>query len=260
MIGQQIIQIHEVDSTNNYAAKLLSEGKLAHGTVILAEHQTAGRGQRGRNWQSVGAKQFTGTYFLKTDFLSVDNLCFLNMGIALAVRGMVQSFTRRKVSIKWPNDIFIENQKIAGILIETNWKNGRVEGAIAGIGVNISPVQSVGYATSLEELSGKSPEVLSVLDELSKQMNEFYQYLQQSDFNYLKNAYESFLWKKDEEIVLEERQDPVPFTGIIRGVDQIGNLLLERDGVITVYHNQELNFEANYAKGTSTSLSDLSQE
>lgn len=248
MIGQQIIQLHEVDSTNNYAAKLLSEGKLTHGTVILAEHQTAGRGQRGRNWQSVGAKQFTGTYFLKTDFLSVDHLCYLNMAIALAVRDMVQSFTRKNVSIKWPNDIFIGSQKIAGILIETNWKNGRVEGAIVGVGVNISPVQSVGYATSLEELSGKSPEVFSVLDALSKCMNEYYQYIQQADFDQLKTTYESFLWKKDEEIVLEERQNQIPFKGIIRGVDQIGNLLVEKEGVVMVYHNQELNFEANYGK------------
>jgi BirA family biotin operon repressor/biotin-[acetyl-CoA-carboxylase] ligase len=248
MIGQQIIQIHEVDSTNNYAAKLLSEGKLAHGTVILAEHQTAGRGQRGRSWQSVGSKQFTGTYFLKTDFLSVDHLCYLNMGVALAVRGLVQSFTRRKVSIKWPNDIFIDNYKIAGILIETNWKNGRVEGAIVGVGVNISPVKSVGYATSLEEISGKTPERLSVLDVLSGQMTEYYQHLQLGDFDYLKSTYESFLWKKDEEIILEERQNPVPFTGIIRGVDQIGNLLVEKEGVVMIYHNQELNFEANYSK------------
>lgn len=248
MIGQQIIQLHEVDSTNNYAAKLLSEGKLTHGTVILAEHQTAGRGQRGRNWQSVGAKQFTGTYFLKTDFLSVDHLCYLNMAIALAVREMVQSFTRKQVSIKWPNDIFVGSHKIAGILIETNWKNGRVEGAIVGIGVNISPVQSVGYATSLEELSGKSPDVFSVLDVLSGQMNVFYQYVQQADFDFLKSTYESLLWKKDEAIVLEERQNAVPFTGIIRGVDLIGNLLVEKDGVINVYHNQELNFEANYGK------------
>ncbi|WP_430403658.1 biotin--[acetyl-CoA-carboxylase] ligase [Fluviicola sp.] len=248
MIGQQIIQLHEVDSTNNYAAKLLSEGKLAHGTVILAEHQTAGRGQRGRSWQSVGSKQFTGTFFLKTDFLSVDHLCYLNMSIALSVRGMVQSFTRKKVSIKWPNDIFIENHKIAGILIETNWKNGRVEGAIVGIGVNISPVQSVGYATSLEELSGKSPDVLTILDVLNENLTEFYQHVQRSDFEYLKSTYESFLWKKDEEITLEERQNPIPFQGIIRGVDQIGNLLVEKDGVITVYHNQELNFEANYGR------------
>lgn len=248
MIGQQIIQLHEVDSTNNYAAKLLSEGKLAHGTVILAEHQTAGRGQRGRSWQSVGSKQFTGTFFLKTDFLSVDHLCYLNMGIALSVRGMVQSFTRKKVSIKWPNDIFIENHKIAGILIETNWKNGRVEGAIVGIGVNISPIQSVGYATSLEELSGKSPEVLTILDVLNENLTEFYQHIQHADFEYLKSTYESFLWKKDEEITLEERQNPIPFTGIIRGVDQIGNLLVEKDGIVTIYHNQELNFEANYGK------------
>jgi BirA family transcriptional regulator, biotin operon repressor / biotin---[acetyl-CoA-carboxylase] ligase len=248
MIGQQIIQLHEVDSTNNYAAKLLSEGKLAHGTVILAEHQTAGRGQRGRSWQSVGSKQFTGTFFLKTDFLSVDHLCYLNMGIALSVRAMVQTFTRKNVSIKWPNDIFIENHKIAGILIETNWKNGRVEGAIVGIGVNISPIQSVGYATSLEELSGRSPEVLTILDRLTENLTEFYHYLQQADFDYLKSTYESFLWKKDEEIILEERQNPIPFSGIIRGVDQIGNLLVEKDGIVTVYHNQELNFEANYAK------------
>lgn len=248
MIGKQLIQIHEVDSSNNYAARLLSQGKLTHGTVILAEHQTAGRGQRGRNWQSVGAKQFTGTYFLKTDFLSVDHLCYLNMSVALAVRAMVQSFTRRKVSIKWPNDIFIEAHKIGGILIETNWKNGRVEGAIVGIGVNISPVQSVGHATSLEEVSGRAPELLSVLDVLSNQLTEHYHYLQLGDFDFLKQTYESYLWNKDVEITLEERQNPVPFTGIIRGVDPIGNLLVERDGEITVYHNQELNFEANYGR------------
>lgn len=248
MIGQQIIQLHEVDSTNNYAAKLLSEGKLAHGTVILAEHQTAGRGQRGRSWQSVGSKQFTGTFFLKTDFLSVDHLCYLNMGVALSVRALVQTFTRKKVTIKWPNDIFIENHKIAGILIETNWKNGRVEGAIVGIGVNVSPVQSVGYATSLEEVSGKSPDILTILDGLTEKLTEFYHYIQQADFDYLKSAYESFLWKKDEEITMEERQNPIPFRGIIRGVDQIGNLLVEKDGIVNVYHNQELNFEANYAR------------
>lgn len=248
MIGQQIIQLHEVDSTNNYAAKLLSEGKLAHGTVILAEHQTAGRGQRGRNWHSVGSKQFTGTYFLKTDFLSVDHLCYLNMAIALSVREMIQSFTKRQVSIKWPNDIFIDNQKIAGILIETNWKNGSVEGAIVGIGVNVSPVQSVVYATSLSEISGKSPEMWTILDLLSKSMNGFYTVLLQSDFAHLKEQYESFMWKKDEEITMEERQDPVPFRGIIRGVDQIGNILVEKDGVVAVYHNQELNFGANYGK------------
>lgn len=247
MIGQQIIQLHEVDSTNNYAAKLLSEGKLAHGTVILAEHQTAGRGQRGRSWQSVGGKQFTGTYFLKTDFLSVDHLCYLNMGVALAVRGMVQWYTRKPVSIKWPNDIFVGNQKIGGILIETNWKNGQVEGAIVGVGVNISPVQRVGHAISLEELSGKSPEIFSILDVLNEQLNAFYQHVRQADFDYLKATYESFLWNKDIEITMEERQNDVPFRGIIRGVDQIGNLLVEKEGVLAVYHNQELNFEANYA-------------
>ncbi|AEA44646.1 biotin--[acetyl-CoA-carboxylase] ligase [Fluviicola taffensis] len=248
MIGQQIIQIHEVDSTNNYAAKLLLEGKLSHGTVILAEYQTAGRGQRGRNWQSSAAKQFTGTYFLKTDFLSVDHLCYLNMCVALSVRELIQSYTKKKVSIKWPNDIFIENQKIAGILIETNWKNGRVEGAIVGIGINISPVQSVLHATSLEEISGKSPETLNVLDFLSRYLNEFYEHLQHAEFDYLKKRYESFLWNKDLEITMEERQDTVPFQGIIRGVDQIGNLLVEKNGIVTVYHNQELNFEANYGR------------
>ncbi|WP_343747519.1 biotin--[acetyl-CoA-carboxylase] ligase [Fluviicola sp.] len=248
MIGQQIIQLHEVDSTNNYAARLLSEGKLAHGTVILAEHQTAGRGQRGRNWQSTGAKQFTGTYFLKTDFLSVDHLCYLNMAVALSVREMVQSFTKRQVSIKWPNDIFIDNQKIGGILIETNWKNGKVEGAIVGIGINMSPVHSVVYATSLNEISGKSPEIWTVLDLLSASLNRFYTSLVQTDFDVLKEQYESFLWKKDEEITMEERQNTIPFQGIIRGVDQIGNILVERDGVVAVYHNQELDFAANYSK------------
>lgn len=251
MIGHRVIQIHEVDSTNNYAAKLLSEGKLTHGTVILAEYQTAGKGQRGNSWLTTGVKQFTGSYFLKTDFLSVEHLCYLNMCVALSVREVLAQLVAATCEIKWPNDIFLNNQKVAGILVESNWKNGRVEGVIVGIGININPVFHVKHAISLKEIIGKELDPLLVHELLSTSLQGYFDILRAVDYQRIQEDFESHLWKKDQRIKMIDKTSMMEFEGIIRGVDPIGNVLIESEGVVSVFHNQEIDFSSNYTERDS---------
>lgn len=246
MIGKRIIQLHEVDSTNNYAAKLVSAGQLEHGTVILAEFQTAGKGQRGKNWLSNGAKQFIGTYYLKTDFLSVEHLCFFNMSVAIAIADTIKSYVSSEVKIKWPNDIFVEDQKIAGVLIETNWKNNGIVGAIVGIGVNFNPISDIPHATSIAEHAGVAPDLFEFVDSLSNQIAANYAMLKATSFDEIKQKYLTYLWKKDQLIHAVKQIDQSEIQGSIRGIDFIGNLLFEYDGIVEVFHNHEINFEQNY--------------
>jgi BirA family biotin operon repressor/biotin-[acetyl-CoA-carboxylase] ligase len=148
-IGQKIIQLARVDSTNNYAAILISEGKGEHGTVILAEDQTAGRGQRGAEWQSKA-----GENLLMTVILDADNLSALDQFVISEVTALsLVSFLRKigiSARIKWPNDILVGENKIAGVLIENQLRGAQVAKSVVGIGLNINQLEFNGLnATSV---------------------------------------------------------------------------------------------------------------
>lgn len=246
MIGQHLIQLAEVDSTNNYAAKLLSEGNLKHGTVILAERQSAGKGQRGKVWSGSSGNQFTGSYFIETVFLSVEHLSIFNMAVALAVSEAVQVFTNSEVLIKWPNDVFVKDKKIAGILIETNWRMNRIASAIVGIGVNLEPIESVSHAISLSEIAIKAPTRYDVLIELSSKLNQFIDLLRAGEIERIKSMYSDRLWKKGELLQLMDVVNETQFEGQILGVDASGGIIISTPDCEKIFHNHEINFELNY--------------
>lgn len=247
MIGQQIIQLHQVDSTNNYAAKLIGEGKIKHGTVILAENQTAGKGQRGKTWSASVGKQFTASYYLETVFLSVEVLPYFNMSVSLAVVKAIETLTNERIHIKWPNDIFVLDKKLGGILIETNWKQNQITSAIVGIGVNLTPVPSVSHAISVAEIGTRVPELLEFLQLLSGQLEHHFQLLKTHAFEQIKQDYLLRLWQKGELLHLVNLNTQEAFEGRIVGVDGTGSILIESNDIITAYHNHELSFEKNYS-------------
>lgn len=248
MIGQHLIQLAEVDSTNNYAAKLLATGNLKHGTVILAERQMAGKGQRGKVWSGSSGNQFTGTYFMETVFLSVEYLSVFNMSVALAVAEAIQVFTKESINIKWPNDVFVKNKKIAGILIETNWRDNRVASALVGIGVNIDPIPNVDHALSLSEISMKTPGKFEFLVEMSTKLNHYFDLLKIGEMELIKQAYLAKLWKKGLKLELIDVLNKENFIGEIVGVDSQGGVLISTENGLKVFHNHEISFELNYDK------------
>lgn len=245
MIGKRLLLFHELDSTNNYAAKLLSEGNLTHGTVILAEKQTAGRGQRGNTWLSTGLKQFTGSYYLETAFLSVEHLVFFNIAISLSVRSAVASFVNEKVEIKWPNDILVNSRKIAGILIETQFGNGRLTGAIVGVGVNLTAEITMETACCVEDFTDKFVEPITFLEALSEALELHFNLLRSGEFIHLKNLYYTHLWRYELPTKAELESGEI-ISGKVVGIDDTGNLLFESNGVVGSYGIQKIKF--NYSE------------
>jgi len=229
MVGQKLIILDEVDSTNNYAAKLLNEGHLAHGTVILAEKQTAGRGQRGNAWSSNAGNQLACSIYAETAFLSADRYWFLNLAVALAVHNTIRIFLPAdEIRIKWPNDALVNNRKLSGILIETQWRSGVIIGAIIGVGMNINREPDLSSSCALSDFLDITPKPLELAQELSSNLELRLQMLRQGLWNDLLNDYHAVLWRKDA-FQFAETESGEMIEGYIRGIDGIGNLLFETE-------------------------------
>ena len=119
IIGKHIIQLEKVPSTNDYALKLLSKSTPEEGTIISTNSQTMGKGLAGNGWESQAGKNLTISIILKPSFLNPSKQFYISKIIALAVHEFL-SGQLKNVRIKWPNDIYVNNDKIAGILIENS--------------------------------------------------------------------------------------------------------------------------------------------
>ena len=136
----QIIKLSTVDSTNNYTAKLITQTKIPFGTVIMADFQSKGKGQRNQSWVSEKYKNLLVSIFVNSSFLNTKSIFYLSKITALALREFIYDTLQMETLIKWPNDIIIGDKKIAGILIENQWKNNYIKSSIIGLGININQV------------------------------------------------------------------------------------------------------------------------
>ncbi len=136
-VGKNLIFLPTCHSTNDIAAEIIQNSDFIDGSVILTEHQTAGRGQRGNKWESTVGENLLMSIILKTDFLKLQNQFDLSICAAVAVAEAIQSFGYRNIKIKWPNDIYFFDKKTGGILIENSILGNKMIYSIVGIGINI---------------------------------------------------------------------------------------------------------------------------
>ena len=240
MIGLNIQFLPEVDSTNNYIAKLISEGKAQHGTVILAEKQTHGRGQRGNTWQSSAKNQFTASIYLSTAFLSVKNAVYLNKALSLGVVNTISALTNEKVKIKWPNDILVNDLKLGGILIEGNIKDQSLEYVIFGLGINLEQEENLPSSTSFEKI-GQKIGAFELLTSLLPRLNEQFERCKHNDFAGIQKDYMANLWRLNEEQTILSK-DGLELIGKIVDVNEEGNVLIEVEGVVHSFGLQDVKF------------------
>ena len=158
-LGKTIFHFFSVDSTNAFASRMLSHGRrVAHGTIVVAEEQTAGRGRLGRSWYS---EQGSGLYFsivlrprIPPGFASL-----FTLGTAVALHEAIERNTGLQVDIKWPNDLLVDGRKCCGILAEMQAEFDRVNSLVIGVGLNVNhgslPVEIADRATSLRMASGR---------------------------------------------------------------------------------------------------------
>lgn len=238
MIGQKIIHLDTVDSTNNYTANLQKEGKIQHGTVILADEQTAGRGQRGASWTSNAGENLLLSVYLTPDNLSVVDQPALTHFISLSLLDFL-----RKIGIsgkiKWPNDIYVNDQKIAGILIENSIRSSRIAETIIGIGFNVNQKSFEGAnATSLRIQKDQHFQLNDVLFSWIQEMNKLWAELNKGNLSILKSRYKHELYLLNE--VARYSDEKEEFEGIVRDVDDNGYLILEKAGVLRKYDLKEI--------------------
>ena len=240
LFGKEIIHLSDIDSTNNFAAKLLSENLCQNGAVIMADVQTQVKGQRGNVWLSESGKNLLSSFVFKPDNLSVERQTVLTWATSLSLLETLRKFNI-EAQVKWPNDILINGKKIAGILIENQLQGNRINCSIIGIGLNINQTSfSELIATSLILETNKKVEPRTFLNLLANEMNEQFDFIKSSSFEYLKNEYESHLFQMNE---LKKYKDEFgEFSGKIIGTTDEGKIVIEKSNTIMTYALKEVAF------------------
>jgi BirA family biotin operon repressor/biotin-[acetyl-CoA-carboxylase] ligase len=174
LFGKEIIHLSDVDSTNNFAAKLFSDKLCQNGSVIMSDCQINGKGQRGSIWQSENGKNLLCTFVYRPDNLSVENQAQINWATSLAVLKTLGKFGLI-AKIKWPNDVFVNETKICGILIENQVCGNFLSTSFIGIGLNINQQNFFDFsATSIRNETGNTFLIREILDALILEMNHYF--------------------------------------------------------------------------------------
>lgn len=226
-VGKPFIELLSVDSTNNYAMAQLQSGDAQHGTAWFAYSQTAGKGQRGKQWHTLPGQNITMSVALNTNGLAVSGQFYLSAAIALAVHDSFSKYAGSESCVKWPNDIYWNDRKAGGILIENIIRGNNWQWAVAGTGININQTQFGENAlrpVSLKQITGKTFDVIALAKELCANIdNRFTQLLQ--DKETILNQYNSILYKKDKTVRL--KKDNIAFEATIKEVLPTGQLRVE---------------------------------
>lgn len=227
-IADQLIQLPSCDSTSNYIAKAVSDGVLEYGLTVLTFSQTNGRGQRGNNWHCGEAKNLALSFYLNSLGLRLPNLFYLNKICSLAVVDFVKKqLPDAEVKIKWPNDVLVNEQKIAGILVESTFQGSKAN-YVCGIGLNINevnfPPELASLATSLKTESKNDFDLPEVVSDFLEEINYYHRLLQMGNTGKIDALYLENLLGLG--VSREFEKNGEQFTGVVNGISPQGLLQL----------------------------------
>ena len=241
-VGKNCFKLDEISSTNDWLMTRLSNQKLHEGTVVFALRQTNGKGQRGSKWFSQPFKSLTFSVLLKPSFLSPIHAFDLSICIALALLDSLNKL-RSGFKIKWPNDIYFEDKKIAGILIENQMNRSVYQNAVIGIGLNVNQLHfdELSNAISLKQILGIEFPIEKVMEHICESLEARYLMLRSGHFKHLKKAYMSNLNGLNQ--LQSFMVDNTKLNGKIIDVLRNGFLQIElMDGTIRDYDIKEIKF------------------
>ena len=205
---------------------LLREGMARHGAAVFAHHQTNGKGQRSRTWQSGKNENIALSTIIEPGQINIYQPFHLSMVAALAVIELLSELTYGDVSIKWPNDIYWRDRKAAGILIENNWRGQEWTAAVIGIGININQVafgELQHSAVSLKQISGQAQDPIK----LARKLCDIIDARLSSAFESTVEEYHQCLYKINEQVLFQQH-DQI-FRATVKTVDADGTLVVERE-------------------------------
>lgn len=237
-----IIKLNAIPSTNNFLKDLVAIENQANFTVVVAENQTEGKGQRGNHWVVESGDNLTFSMLVK-DFLSKnENIFVLNILVANAILNTLNKHQIPNVSIKWPNDILSGKKKIAGILIENSFKNSSEITSIIGIGLNVNQTnfENLPQASSMALVGNKLFDKDQLLIEIVTEIKTLLVHLEKNNADFLWEFYHQNLFMKGK-VASFQLDNGVFFSAIIQRVSIEGKLLLlQEDDLIHEYDIKEI--------------------
>ena len=237
----QLIKLNATDSTNNYLKQLILERTLDDFSVVVANHQTNGRGQRGSSWLSEKDKNLTFSVLKRNISIVANQQFLLNILVSLSIVKSLEGFNIPKLAIKWPNDILSDHHKISGILIENLIKNKQIEYAIIGIGLNVNQVKFEGLSkvSSLKNIMPLAVDKDELLTKIIDKLKMYFKLYSENGSEFLNSEYESYLFRKDKPSTFISHDNNL-FTGIIRGVSTSGKLCVQMEDFNKEFDLKEL--------------------
>lgn len=243
IIGNLIVRLEVVDSTNNYANSQIRVNELPEGTVFLAYEQTAGRGQVKNIWESAAGQNLLFSVVLYPHFIEIRQQYMLSKVVSLGIYKAMSKYIST-LKIKWPNDIYAGTRKLGGILIENSIMNGVLKNSVVGMGINVN--QTVFYSdapnpVSLSMLTNEHYDCDVILYEILAAIDWYYALLRNGGNEIIDNEFAASLYRLNEKHFYKSENDI--FEGEIIGVNEIGQLVIRKNnGQFLEFHFKEVEF------------------
>jgi BirA family biotin operon repressor/biotin-[acetyl-CoA-carboxylase] ligase len=238
--GKRLHHYFKIDSTNRVALELAASGE-PHGTLVVAEEQTAGRGRLGRTWYSEKTSGIYVSFLVRPDAppgrapLAPQQAVLLTLAAGLAARDAVVDSTGLPVDLRWPNDLLLAGRKFCGILTEMVGEADRLHYVVVGVGINVNhtqlPRELEDQATSLRLAGGRAYSRLEILVRLLERFDHYYNRLRADGPEPLIERFgEVSSWARNKPVRVAAGEE---FEGVTVGLDSTGLLLVRRtDGTI----------------------------
>jgi len=243
IIGSKIIFLENLPSTNTYAGKLLRKGNTQEGTIIHTNYQSDGRGQMGNGWESEDGKNLLMSIILNPSTINPADQFIISMAVSLGICDFLNRYING-LSIKWPNDIYVKNDKIAGILIENTILGEKLEYSVAGIGLNINQEKFLSNApnpVSLKLITGSEYDLGACISQLSADLDKRYKQVISEEFAQMKMDYTGKLFRLNSWYNFRDQE--AVFIGRIISVADNGRLKVEKkSGSVKEYYFKEVEY------------------
>ncbi|CAM3467527.1 biotin--[acetyl-CoA-carboxylase] ligase [Pontibacter korlensis] len=238
-MGQQLLFIAACASTNSEAQQLLIKNEATEGCTVITHKQTQGRGQRGNSWEAEPGQNITLSVILSPSFLAVRRQFYLNMAVSLAVLDLLREQGMQKAQVKWPNDLFFEDKKLGGILIENTINSHTLQHSIVGIGLNVNQLRfSSPAATSMANVSRRAFDLEKVTMRLLELLEKRYLQLRNGQTDRLKVEYLQGLYRYQEVHAFKIGDQEVQ--GQILGVNEEGRLAVKIGNELRYFDFKEI--------------------
>ncbi len=244
--GRKQILLDEVDSTNKKMTSILQHGSLPEGTVVRTGYQSSGKGQGNNQWHSEAGKNLLVSFLFYPDFIPAAEIFDWNRAVALAITDAIKLFAvdPNSVYIKWPNDVYIGDEKLGGLLLENTISGSTLRQSIVGIGINVNQTEfpeTLPNPVSLIKHLGQTISINNLFHEISNALERRYLQCKRKDMTSLRAHYLERLYRMQVRASFEAAGSA--FHGTISGVSREGRLEIQHDdGTVKSYDLKEVRF------------------